>query len=155
VLEPGDILIDGGNSYYVDDIRRTKELAAKGIHYVDVGTSGGVWGLERGYCMMIGGESDGEDSISELSELLASRSPSAKEMEAYERVLGDAMAGDATLFAREDYVEEAWRIVDPVLKSGTPVHEYNPKTWGPVEVQAVTPPGGWSDPVLTNGGSRS
>lgn len=56
LLEPGDILIDGGNSYYVDDIRRAKELAAKGIHYLDVGTSGGVWGLERGYCMMIGGE---------------------------------------------------------------------------------------------------
>jgi len=55
-LEAGDILIDGGNSYYVDDIRRTKELAPKRIHYVDVGTSGGVWGLERGYCMMIGGE---------------------------------------------------------------------------------------------------
>jgi 6-phosphogluconate dehydrogenase len=55
-LEPEDILIDGGNSYYVDDIRRAKELSAKGIHYVDVGTSGGVWGLERGYCMMIGGE---------------------------------------------------------------------------------------------------
>lgn len=57
-LESGDILIDGGNSYYVDDIRRAKELTAKGIHYVDVGTSGGVWGLERGYCMMIGGEAD-------------------------------------------------------------------------------------------------
>jgi len=57
-LEPGDILIDGGNSYYVDDIRRAKELAAKKVHYVDVGTSGGVWGLERGYCMMIGGEAD-------------------------------------------------------------------------------------------------
>jgi 6-phosphogluconate dehydrogenase len=55
-LEAGDILIDGGNSYYVDDIRRAKELALKGVHYVDVGTSGGVWGLERGYCMMIGGE---------------------------------------------------------------------------------------------------
>jgi 6-phosphogluconate dehydrogenase len=55
-LERGDILIDGGNSYYIDDIRRAKELAVKGIHYVDVGTSGGVWGLERGYCMMIGGE---------------------------------------------------------------------------------------------------
>jgi len=55
-LEAGDILIDGGNSYYVDDIRRAKELTPKGIHYVDVGTSGGVWGLERGYCMMIGGE---------------------------------------------------------------------------------------------------
>src|SRR3954454_14963138 len=58
LLESGDILIDGGNSYYVDDIRRAKELAPKGIHYVDVGTSGGVWGLERGYCMMIGGEAD-------------------------------------------------------------------------------------------------
>jgi len=56
LLEAGDILIDGGNSYYIDDIRRAKELAPKGIHYVDVGTSGGVWGLERGYCMMIGGE---------------------------------------------------------------------------------------------------
>src|SRR5271168_5070552 len=54
-LEAGDILIDGGNSYYIDDIRRAKELAEKGINYVDVGTSGGVWGLERGYCMMIGG----------------------------------------------------------------------------------------------------
>src|SRR6202035_978554 len=55
LMEPGDILIDGGNSYYIDDIRRAKELASKQIHYVDVGTSGGVWGLERGYCMMIGG----------------------------------------------------------------------------------------------------
>ena len=58
LLEPGDILIDGGNSYYVDDIRRARDLAARGIHYVDVGTSGGVWGLERGYCMMIGGENE-------------------------------------------------------------------------------------------------
>jgi 6-phosphogluconate dehydrogenase len=58
LLESGDTIIDGGNSYYVDDIRRGKELAAKGIHYVDVGTSGGVWGLERGYCMMIGGETE-------------------------------------------------------------------------------------------------
>jgi len=57
-LEAGDILIDGGNSYYIDDIRRAKELAPRKIHYVDVGTSGGVWGLERGYCMMIGGEAD-------------------------------------------------------------------------------------------------
>jgi 6-phosphogluconate dehydrogenase len=58
LLSEGDILIDGGNSYYIDDLRRAKELAAKGIHYVDVGTSGGVWGLERGYCMMIGGETE-------------------------------------------------------------------------------------------------
>jgi 6-phosphogluconate dehydrogenase len=58
LLDAGDILIDGGNSYYIDDIRRAKELTSKRIHYVDVGTSGGVWGLERGYCMMIGGEND-------------------------------------------------------------------------------------------------
>ena len=58
LLEAGDILIDGGNSYYIDDIRRAQEMKAKGIHYVDVGTSGGVWGLERGYCMMIGGENE-------------------------------------------------------------------------------------------------
>src|SRR6266513_6199738 len=57
-LDAGDTLIDGGNSYYVDDIRRAKELAVKRVHYVDVGTSGGVWGLEHGYCMMIGGEAD-------------------------------------------------------------------------------------------------
>jgi glucose-6-phosphate 1-dehydrogenase len=90
-----------------------------------------------------------EDSKSELSELLASRHPCAREMDAYERVLGDAMAGDATLFAREDYIEEAWRIVDPVLKAGTPVHQYEPKTWGPPEVDSVAPRGGWSNPVVT------
>jgi glucose-6-phosphate 1-dehydrogenase len=88
------------------------------------------------------------DSESELEELIASRHPCAKEMDAYERVLGDAMRGDQTLFAREDYVEEAWRIVDPVLKSGTPLHEYEPGSWGPAEVQKVTPPGGWQDPVV-------
>jgi 6-phosphogluconate dehydrogenase len=71
-LEPGDILIDGGNSYYVDDIRRAKELALKGIHYVDVGTSGGVWGLERGYCMMIGGE---EAVIKRLDPIFSSLAP--------------------------------------------------------------------------------
>jgi glucose-6-phosphate 1-dehydrogenase len=71
-------------------------------------------------------------------------------MDAYERILGDAMEGVATLFAREDYVEEAWRIVDPVLKAGTPVFEYEPKTWGPREVDAhVAPPGGWQDPLVT------
>jgi len=96
-----------------------------------------------------------EESRSELSEMLASRSPGSKEMDAYERVLGDAMAGDATLFAREDYVEEAWRIVDPVLKAGTSLHDYKPKTWGPTELEAVTPQGGWADPVTNNGVPRS
>jgi glucose-6-phosphate 1-dehydrogenase len=90
-----------------------------------------------------------KESDSQLSELLASRHPSAKEMDAYERVLGDAMAGDATLFAREDYVEEAWRIVDPVLKAGTPVYGYEPGSWGPPEVeQRVSPVGGWHNPRM-------
>ena len=74
LLEPGDILIDGGNSYYVDDIRRAKELSAKKIHYVDVGTSGGVWGLERGYCMMIGGEND---VVKHLDPIFATLAPGA------------------------------------------------------------------------------
>ena len=72
LLESGDILIDGGNSYYVDDIRRARELQAKGIHYVDVGTSGGVWGLERGYCMMIGGE---QDVVKRLDPIFATLAP--------------------------------------------------------------------------------
>ena len=72
--------------------------------------------------------------------MVATRLPRADEMDAYERVLGDAMHGDATLFAREDYVEEAWRIVDPVLKAGTPVYEYEPGTWGPKEVDARVSP---------------
>jgi 6-phosphogluconate dehydrogenase len=72
LLEQGDILIDGGNSYYVDDIRRAKELTVKQIHYVDVGTSGGVWGLERGYCMMIGGE---PDIVQHLDPIFAALAP--------------------------------------------------------------------------------
>jgi 6-phosphogluconate dehydrogenase len=71
-LERGDILIDGGNSYYVDDIRRAKELSSKEIHYVDVGTSGGIWGLERGYCMMIGGE---PQVVTRLDPLFATLAP--------------------------------------------------------------------------------
>jgi glucose-6-phosphate 1-dehydrogenase len=91
-----------------------------------------------------------EKMIGEQVELLASRSPGAEETDAYERVLGDAMAGDATLFAREDYVEEAWRIVDPVLKAGTPLYEYEPGSWGPNEVeQRVSPPGGWKNPMVS------
>jgi len=76
-LESGDILIDGGNSYYVDDIRRAKELAPKGMHYVDVGTSGGVWGLERGYCMMIGGE---DAVINRLDPIFSSLAPGVGEI---------------------------------------------------------------------------
>jgi len=99
----------------------------------------------------LNGISPENESVCLSRELLAGRHPAADEMDAYERVLGDAMAGDATLFAREDYVEEAWRIVDPVLKAGTPVYEYKAKTWGPKEVESrVMPPGGWQNPVLSS-----
>jgi 6-phosphogluconate dehydrogenase len=77
LVERDDILIDGGNSYYVDDIRRAKQLAPQGIHYVDVGTSGGVWGLERGYCMMIGGE---EVVVKRLAPIFASLAPGMGEI---------------------------------------------------------------------------
>jgi glucose-6-phosphate 1-dehydrogenase len=90
-----------------------------------------------------------EETRSQTGEMVGTRLPRATDMDAYERVLGDAMHGDATLFAREDYVEEAWRIVDPVLKAGTPVYEYEPGTWGPKEVAStVAPPGGWHDPKV-------
>jgi glucose-6-phosphate 1-dehydrogenase len=89
-----------------------------------------------------------DENDSTVAEMIASHNPSGKEMDAYERMLGDAMAGDATLFAREDYVEEAWRIVDPVLKAGTPIYEYEQGSWGPKEVEKVTPAGGWQNPVV-------
>jgi glucose-6-phosphate 1-dehydrogenase len=79
-------------------------------------------------------------------ELVASRHPRPEEMEAYERVLTDAMAGDPTLFARQDYIEEAWRIVDPILKASTPVTVYEPHTWGPPVGENLVPPGGWNNP---------
>jgi len=84
----------------------------------------------------------GDRLAGQSAEMIASRQPNAGEMDAYERVLGDAMAGDATLFAREDYVEEAWRIVDPPLQKATPVYPYEPNSWGPNEMERVTPPGG-------------
>jgi glucose-6-phosphate 1-dehydrogenase len=94
---------------------------------------------------MVMGPDDTE--IGRPTELLVCRHPSSEEMTAYERLLGEAMEGDPTLFAREDYVEEAWRIVDPVLKAATPVFEYEPQTWGPKEADhVVADVGGWHDP---------
>ncbi len=89
-----------------------------------------------------------EDLSAEKIEMLAGRLPGAGGIDAYERLLVSAMAGDTTMFAREDYVEEAWRIIDPILKAGTPVYEYEPNTWGPSEVERVLPPGGWSNPTV-------
>jgi glucose-6-phosphate 1-dehydrogenase len=91
----------------------------------------------------------GQEGGSKVEEMLATHHPGPEEMDAYERLLGDALAGDATLFAREDYVEEAWRIVDPVLRPTTPPIEYEPGTWGPTSPE-VTPPGGWQDPVVAH-----
>jgi len=88
-LQAGDIVIDGGNSYYVDDIRRAKELASKSIHYVDVGTSGGVWGLERGYCMMIGGE---KDVVAHLDPIFSTLAPGIGDIPR----TGGRKAGDGT-----------------------------------------------------------
>ncbi len=93
---------------------------------------------------------EGQETVSTCLEMLAIRHPRADEMDAYERVLGDAMEGDPTLFAREDYVEEAWRIVDPALRARTPVFEYEPGTWGPKDLdQKISPPSGWQNPVVT------
>jgi glucose-6-phosphate 1-dehydrogenase len=93
---------------------------------------------------------DGEGISLQAGEMVATRSPQADEMGAYERLLGAAMAGDNGLFAREDYVEAAWRIVDPLLKKKSPLYQYRPKTWGPKEVERVTPPEGWENPVAEN-----
>ena len=87
-----------------------------------------------------------DEMIGAPAELVASQHPSSDEMAAYERVLGDALEGDATLFARMDYVEEAWRIVDPVRTMHAPVREYDAGTWGPLDGGDVVPPGGWVNP---------
>jgi glucose-6-phosphate 1-dehydrogenase len=98
----------------------------------------------------------GEEMIGRNAEMVASRHPQPDEMDAYERVLGDAMEGDATLFARQDYVEEAWRIVDPLLREVTPVYQYEPATWGPAEVDArVMPEGGWNNPTIETEGTAA
>ena len=94
---------------------------------------------------------DDEKMLGAVTELVGTPAPSADEKDAYARVLSDAIEGDATLFARQDYVEEAWRIVDPVLKAGTPIHTYDAKTWGPSAVdQKVAPHGGWHNPSLAS-----
>jgi glucose-6-phosphate 1-dehydrogenase len=96
----------------------------------------------------------GEDTVSTVAEMIGTEHPSAADMDAYERLLGDAMAGDATLFAREDHVEEAWRIVDPALKAPTPIYEYEPGSWGPKEAErSVSPAGGWQAPTVASSGA--
>jgi glucose-6-phosphate 1-dehydrogenase len=97
---------------------------------------------------------DADQMIGQRTELVASRRPGADEKAAYERVLTDALEGDAALFARMDYVEEAWRIVDPVVAMTAPVREYEPGTWGPAgRAQDFVPPGGWANPTTGEGPS--
>jgi 6-phosphogluconate dehydrogenase len=93
LLEAGDTIVDGGNSYYVDDIRRAKELSQKGIHYVDVGTSGGVWGLERGYCMMIGGEGEVVKGLDPIFRRLAPGVGDVPRTPGFEKIEGTAESG--------------------------------------------------------------
>jgi glucose-6-phosphate 1-dehydrogenase len=123
------------------DIYQTSELASNHIRFrisPDVAIAIGM--------MML---SPNKDMVGQPVEMVAHHQPQANEMDAYERVLGEAIAGDTTLFARQDYVEEAWRIVDPVLQASTPVYPYEPGTWGPAETTpAVEPPGGWHVPVM-------
>ena len=91
---------------------------------------------------------EADQMIGQRAELVASRQPGANDRDAYDRVLSDALEGETELFARMDYVEEAWRIVDPVLKMKTPVREYEPGTWGPADpAQDIVPPGGWANPT--------
>src|SRR5260370_4923167 len=92
-LEKDDVVIDGGNSYYIDDIRRAKELSAKGIHYCDVGTSGGVWGLERGYCQMIRGETDVVKRLAPIFKTLAPRRGNVDRTPARDKASGPAAEG--------------------------------------------------------------
>jgi glucose-6-phosphate 1-dehydrogenase len=87
-----------------------------------------------------------ETGEGQMVELLASRHPGATESNGYVRVLSDALAGDRTLFAREDYVEEAWRIVDPAVRASTALHTYEPGSWGPAKAAHIAPPDGWRDP---------
>ncbi len=118
--------------------------AAKELNHVRLRISPDVQ-LAFGMTMM----APGEEMKAVPGEILASRNPDPDEKDAYERILTEAMEGDATLFARQDYVEEAWRIVDPYLKMATPVFEYEPKTWGPAEVdKSIVPVGGWDNPVV-------
>jgi glucose-6-phosphate 1-dehydrogenase len=91
----------------------------------------------------------GEGLLGDQVELVASKSSDPHERQAYEELLGDALAGNSSRFARQDYVEEAWRILDPVLGDKTPIYSYAPGSWGPREAEALTPPGGWINPGLT------
>jgi glucose-6-phosphate 1-dehydrogenase len=97
----------------------------------------------------------GDEMAGQVAEMLGSRSRQVDEMEPYERLLTDAISGDASLFARQDEVEEAWRIVDPVLKKVTPIYRYDPNTWGPSEVSNIAPSGGWQDPVVKSAGAAA
>jgi glucose-6-phosphate 1-dehydrogenase len=113
------------------------------------------FGINPVVCIALGAmvKSAGETMAGQEVELLAVHHPEAAEMDAYERLLGDAMKGNATDFAREDYVEEAWRIADPILGAATPLVEYEPQTWGPLEADRLIASGGsWHDPASTGAG---
>jgi glucose-6-phosphate 1-dehydrogenase len=97
---------------------------------------------------------EADEMVGQQAELVASRQPAAHDRDAYDRVLTDALEGNTELFARMDYVEEAWRIVDPVLAMNTPIREYEPETWGPTCAQDLAPPGGWANPTKGEHGAH-
>ena len=110
MLGSGDIIIDGGNTYYKDDVRRGKELAAKGLRYLDVGTSGGVWGLERGYCLMIGGDTD---AVNHLDPIFAALAPGIGTIERTPRPGGPRSARRTGLYPRRAGRRRPLRQDDP------------------------------------------
>ena len=122
-LEGGDILIDGGNSYYIDDIRRAKELTAKRIHYVDVGTSGGVWGLERGYCMMIGGEKDVVQHLDPIFSALAPGRGDIARTPGREKLDGTAEQGTCTAGQTAPATSSRWSTTESSTESWQPTPE--------------------------------
>jgi 6-phosphogluconate dehydrogenase len=116
-LEAGDILIDGGNSYYVDDLRRAKQLSSQKIHYVDVGTSGGVWGLERGYCMMIGGETE---TVQQLDPIFAALAPGIGDIPrtvGREKINGTAEQGTCTAALMAPVISSRWCTTESSMAS--------------------------------------
>ena len=111
-LESGDILIDGGNSYYVDDIRRARDLAARGIQYMDVGTSGGVWGLERGYCMMIGGPEAAVQHLDPIFKTLAPGRGDIPRTPGREKIGGTAEPATCTAARTAPVTSSRWSITE-------------------------------------------
>src|SRR5467141_589351 len=153
-LEPEDILIDGGNSYYVDDIRRAKELAPKRIHYVDVGTSGGVWGLERGYCMMIGGETSVVKHLDQIFSTLAPGAGDVPRTPGREKFDGTAEQGSCTVVPTAPAILSKWSTTVSSTASWLPTLRgwayCTTPTWASNSMRSTQRPHHCVTPSITN-----